>query len=1429
MKRRAMAVLLALCMALSLLPGAAMAAAPTTEGQNQTTEGDDGLTSDDAADAEDEADVEDVADGNGLPSSGATDEDASEVTDEDEVTKDVADGNGLPSPAAADVEEDGIAALASEDGGVTIVKSGNCGITGNDGNSVTWALDDTGLLTISGNGDMRNYNDPGTEQYGTSPWGRITSVVIESGVTSIGSYAFAGEMETLVEATIPDTVKSIGKGAFSWCQKLKSITIPDSVTSIGEGAFDWCIELESVAISKNVTRIEDNMFNQCLKLKNVTIHNGVTYIGSHAFYNCNIAGSINIPSSVERIGGTAFYSNYGLKDVYYNGTRAQWKTVANMGTLVPAFQDNIKTKFHCTDDPWVSYDANGGEGTMPGERFPQGGTLPVCTFTPPEGMVFNGWNVGGVAYSTRWYSAGDVATISKDTVVKAVWRDARIVTEGYCGTYPYPYDIFDVTWTLYNDGNFTISGNNRMQDFVEPKPNFANTAPWKDKASSIVSVTIEQDVQNIGTYAFYGCSNLTSVKLSDRITDIGEYAFYGCSNLTSVTLPSGITTIGRNAFNNCDKLDIYYSGSRAQWNTIQGKSNIKNTVKIYCSDDPTVTYDANNGSGTMESCLFTMNDVLPECGFSPPAGKKFKAWDINGEEYVPGDRVDISVDIKIIKAIWIDKNIVTYGFYGADANSQNVKWMLDEEGRLTISGKGQMKDINSIQGAPWFYRETDDVPDVISAIIEKGITNIGKNAFCYHYGDEQRKLESIIIPDSVTRIGEYAFDACSQLTSIIIPNSVTQIGRGAFAYCSQLTSIVLPINITAIEDRTFSSCSQLKSITIPAGVTDIGQMAFSGCSSLSDVYYSGTKAQWEAIRVDSEGNDALKKATIHYVSVVSYDANGGSGNMESAILANNAKYILPECTFSAPEGTLFKAWSVNGVEYAPGVNLNISADTTVKAIWEKIKTVTISYDANGGSGTMASVAIRMNDKYVLPKCDFVAPDGRKFKAWSVNGTEYARGISLNISADTTVKAVWQAVDKYLLTGKIIGGENVTTYASVSANLVGLDGKKYAATVTANDIQNNRKQYTYSVSAPAGQYSLEVEAKAGAAGEATKRTAMINLKGNGQTKDITLPNGQVKSVVSANDGVKALVDGLDALIMNDNGEVYGGTSAEVTMTIDRVDNPTQTQTSAQATAADKIKKAAPKQTLNFFDFSIKKKVDGGAETSITDTGNATVAIVLPFDNYGKKNITVYRYHGSDVNTLTTTEKDGEKIELTEDSITIYAKKFSMYAVGYEENEETPSSGGNTGSSSGGGGNSSSPGSNNTNSVPTVKEPSQPVPVLPNPDKQQAEPAKKKINKVPSTKKDNEVTKEPSVEDADAAEDTKPTELASAADTTEQPKAEDAGSQTGDENKADKPLSDEAVLQSGGGMSAWLIIGLCALIAVVAGAAAAGYLRKKRSDN
>ncbi len=196
----------------------------------------------------------------------------------------------------------------------------------------------------------------------------LTSITIPNSVTSIGNSAFYN-CKSLTSITIPDSVTSIGDYAFSDCSGLTSITIPDSVTSIGNSAFSSCSGLTSITIPNSVTSIGDRAFRSCSGLTNLVLPDSMEEIGSYAFDDCSSLSYVVIPKNIKKIDSLAFSSCKKLKDVYYKGSKSDWKKIKNEGSQSIDTNAGIKdatihynytpdeltvdkvktTKFTCTD------------------------------------------------------------------------------------------------------------------------------------------------------------------------------------------------------------------------------------------------------------------------------------------------------------------------------------------------------------------------------------------------------------------------------------------------------------------------------------------------------------------------------------------------------------------------------------------------------------------------------------------------------------------------------------------------------------------------------------------------------------------------------------------------------------------------------------------------------------------------------------------------------------------------------------------------------------------------------------------------------------------------------------------------------------------------------------------------------------------------
>lgn len=260
---------------------------------------------------------------------------------------------------------------------------------------LTWQLVRAGTLTISGAGAMPDFTYGGTSDAPVSdrPWNeymaQIQKIVLENGITRIGSNAFRGStaFSISIPASVteigndafrgcasltlvsPDGVVTIGERAFQGCENLRGVTLPASIEEVGAGAFCDCTELTAAKFlpGENHVIMGDNVFTRCWRLVDVTlpgymdkignemflsntggfssltIPEGVESIGERAFSNCYQLTSLYIPGSVKTIGTSAF-TNCGLKDIYFSGSETEWNAIQKPGDTQSAL-DNITVHY----------------------------------------------------------------------------------------------------------------------------------------------------------------------------------------------------------------------------------------------------------------------------------------------------------------------------------------------------------------------------------------------------------------------------------------------------------------------------------------------------------------------------------------------------------------------------------------------------------------------------------------------------------------------------------------------------------------------------------------------------------------------------------------------------------------------------------------------------------------------------------------------------------------------------------------------------------------------------------------------------------------------------------------------------------------------------------------------------------------------------
>ncbi len=367
-------------------------------------------------------------------------------------------------------------------------------------------------------------------------------------------------------------------------------------------------------------------------------------------------------------------------------------------------------------------------------------------------------------------------------------------TSGKCGD--------NLEWSFSDDGSLYISGEGKMDSYDKYHgEGFTGAAPWINL--DVYEVTIAEGVTSIGQYAF-GHSKVYYVSIPETVTEIEACAFT-YSDVESVYIPNSVETIGDSAFKNSSLYELY----------------IMSGVKTI---DDSAFYGTKLKNVKLPNSITKIGDhVFDDC-------ENLKTITFVGTEE-EWNKIDISSENEALENIKIEFSPIK----SSGSCGENVNWTYDDKTyTLTLSGTGKMNNYESCRYdmckehklcTPWSQYLIKNV------VIENGITNIGS----YAIGDELCRVETISLPDSVTRIEERAFEYCYLMKSIDIPKSVTYIGYAAFSCCESLESFVIPNGITEISEFAFSECYALKEIIIPDSVITINRGAFSQCYSLENV------------------------------------------------------------------------------------------------------------------------------------------------------------------------------------------------------------------------------------------------------------------------------------------------------------------------------------------------------------------------------------------------------------------------------------------------------------------------------------------------------------------------------------------------------------------------------------------------------------------
>ena len=562
---------------------------------------------------------------------------------------------------------------------------------------------------------------------------------------------------TATELIIPSElggypVTSIGSSSFCLCGSLTSITIPSSVTTIGDSAFSYCRGLTSITILDNVTSIGDDAFSNCKSLTLISMPDSVMSIGDNAFSNCESLTLISIPDSVMSIGDNAFSNCESLTSVHISDIAA-WCGID--------FADYDSNPLSCAKNLYLS-------GELVTDLVIPNGVMSIGDY------VFRACeSLTSITIPDNVMSIGEWAFHFCESLISIT------ILNPVCIIYDNTYAIPE-TATIYGYENSTAQAyaqkyNRTFVSFgTAPGNNITDGDLPAEYGNASVALKTDWHIDENGKF-FVDLYMDNSVGMTSWMFDLD----FDSDIISFVDYEDGAAIAECNETKS-NSLTVEVCETQSQEGLLELGGYMKRvmwTAEDFAADART-NKDANVNPYHCHflRLYFTVNDPnsyrTAQVEITASGTVDYAGECDNNPKYPAFAAKQTSATIRgNIVPTTVDSGIC----------GNNLTWTLDSTGLLTISGTGDMYDYGDDPN-PW--------------------------------EDYTSLIQTIVITDGVTSIGDYAFCSCESLTTITIPDGVISIGAAAFNSCESLVNITIPNSVSAIGDYAFCSCDSLTSITI---------------------------------------------------------------------------------------------------------------------------------------------------------------------------------------------------------------------------------------------------------------------------------------------------------------------------------------------------------------------------------------------------------------------------------------------------------------------------------------------------------------------------------------------------------------------------------------------------------------------------------------
>ena len=835
-----------------------------------------------------------------------------------------------------------------------------------------------------------------------------------------------------------DNVKRIPVYAFYGCKRLKSIIIPDSVTIIGDYAFSGCSDsLSAVVIGNGVTTIGNYAFKGCRSLHHLTLGNSVTSIGVEAFYDSYLC-PLEIPNTVTNIGVRAFSGCNGIttlalsasltsiaEGVFSGCKKLQSVIIPDAVTSIGggAFDgcDSLKYVTIGSSVAQIGRSAFGRSNTEPSriERITVLCTVPpilqAYSISCPIGATFDTASISGIPV---YVPCGSVAAYSSANE----WNRFTNLRE-----------LDDCTNHYWDFHKTTPSGSSVYYKILDDSSSVAVVHPL---ATDSIDGTFWHGYRRTS-----GALEIPDTVLHDSmayvVRVIGSHAFEGCTGISSVTIPATIDSIGNSAFAGCTGLyTVYFNADSCRY------------------------------MGEADSLVFGGIRWLHTLHI----GNNVKAIPNYAFEHLYGLQAIVIPDSVVIVGDWAFA-------YDANVTELTLGNSLSHIGVGAFYGCGRLQHVTVPPSTP-----------TSGGSASSSLTWVGGGAFggcsfgSFTYGGTiinaglfsgNTNLDAVFISDTITAIGDSAFNGCSGLTTVEgegytgipeawIPRTVRNVGNVAFGNCVALTRVRYDadscIRMGSDTLPVFLNDSNISTLMIGEHVRWIPDYAFLGCSGLESITAYSMEAPVLGVDVFRDVVDTIPiyipcGSLASYTARWSHFTNFVEGQMEDTLIVQSADAAMgsvavltqPMCSNAraaeieafANYGYHFTMWS-DGVTDNPR-NLIVTSDTLLTALFDRNQyVVTAQFDTL--SGTVAGTGTYL---YVdTARLTAIANYGYHFTMWSDGVTDNPR--DLIVTSDTLLTALFDR-NQYA-----VSVQCNSEYGTVSGSGTYLFGDMATISATANE-------------------------------------------------------------------------------------------------------------------------------------------------------------------------------------------------------------------------------------------------------------------------------------------------------------------------------------------------------------------------------------------